>query len=588
MIERLTFDRYWSSIKDGAGITLHEIEIRAMGSVFGIPGGGAAPEDTVLGTFSTASLGVAINITNQTGADVAAAISGTFDTTVDVDRSLLPEDIKFCYRVTTATGASIWHCVHKEAICAPGIADVTVSPPDAMLEDTQLQNWVWNIQAQKGNGNPLGAGDFVLIELVREDDTVHSFAYVPVGGDPTDPNDILIENNWNSLLPGDGKSGGYITVIASFSSPNLDSGATQLKFSKKLWAVDNGIAGVDSGETLTVRVSSIDSTCNQTPTPDEGDMTPIIFAEMLLPFMGKQAATPFSEYRYPTHVPIAGGNPCSGDEWFGNSLRNGALTSPISEIRFDVDDDATDVRTFNFANSPIHFPLPPLVQGDAFISCTPGSSTPNIGFDFGAYYVDPLNSYHSVGVGQELASGHIRNSAEIDFDVSYFGLVTVRMNWSMYVEAENNDDPEFKPELWDYDDATTRTLIVRGDSEVYGQNTTNSGLTVSLAFNINTTRVSLTGATAWTANTKVDISQTPGLIPGVLDSYDITVPSGAGVSGGLADPPNAGIAANSISINRVFPSEGIFYVRIVAETDASPDGKVFRSEAEGYLLLASS
>lgn len=588
MIENVNFNDFYSSIKDYQGITLHELEVRAMGTIFGVPGG--SPEDTVLGTFDTANPADPIVIVNQAGPDVAGAFSGSISTFAAVDRALLPEDIKFCYRVTTATGVSLWHCIHFQAICPPGTATITVSSPDAMVENAQVQNWVWDIQAQRGDGTALGVNDFVLLEIVRDSTSaVLAYAFVPVGGDPTNTNDVVNENNWNKVNDRDGKAGGYITVVNSFSSPNLDTGNTQVKFAKKLWAVDNGLAGIGAGEDINIRVTSIDSTCNQTPTPDSGTMTPITFAEILLPFMGKQSATPYPEYRYPVGNPVVGGNQCLPDEWFGNSLRNGALTSPISEIRFDVDDDALAIDTFNAVNSPIHFPLPPLVHNDSIISCTGGTSTPLLGFDFAAYYVDPGNSYNKgITAMVEEANGHIRCSAEVDYDVNYFGLVTVKMNWSQYVEAENADDPVYHPKLWNFDNATTRTLIVRGDAAVYGNNTFATGLTVNLAFNVNNTRVASTGATAWTANTKVQISQTSGLVPGTLDDYDIISPPGPGVSGSLPATPDAGISAISININRVFPDEGIYYIKIVAETDASPDSKVFKSEAEGYLILASS
>ena len=588
MIHNPIFQSAYSSIKD-TGITLYEVQVLALGSRYGDSGaGGINVVNTLLGTFSTASLGVPMVIANQTGADVAAAFSGTFKNAVNLNDALLPEDIKLGFRVTTATGVSKWHYIHFEAICPPAEVVLTLSAPDGMTTNQQKQNWKWEIQAQRGDGSQMQVGDFILLEIIRSGNVI-AYANVPIGGDPTDPQDIPNEFNWNNVTANDTNIGTYLTLNASFSSLNLFNGNTELYFAKKLWATAIGYAGINAGENITIRVTAVDASCNQTPTPDEGVMTPIIFAEIFLPFVGKQSAGPYPEYRYPLVNPVIGGSLCSGSEWWGFSLRNGALTSPISEIRINTDGN---IDTFNTDNSPIHFPLPPLTHGDTAPSCsTPlnNLSTPLIGFDMSAYFTDPLNAYNK-GITSmiEEANGHIRPSLEIDFDVPYYGTVTVNMNFSMAIEATNADDPNHKDELWSFDNTSTSILIVRGDAAVYGNNTAAVGLAVNLAFNVNNTRVANTGAANWTANTKVQISQTAGLAPGAFDEYDIISPPGPDVTGSIPTVPNLDVDADSININHMFPAEGIYYIKIVVETDASPDGKVFKSEAEGYLMVASS
>lgn len=588
MIIPINFQSSFSSIKDD-GINTYEVQIIALGSKFGVLGApGVNIAGTVLGTFSTGVLSVPFSIINTTGADVAAAFSGTFKSSVVLNDEILPEDIKIGFRVQSNTGYSNWKYLHFEAICNPATVNLTVTAPDGMIENQQKQNWSITIQAVRGDGTSLQVNDVLLIEFIKEDASIFGYGFIPVGGDPTDPADIINENNWNKIVNNDGKIGTYITLNNSFSSINLFNGTTNFYFAKKLWAVDNNLAGVDAGENLTIRVTALDITCNQTPVPDTGIMTPATFAEMLLPFAGKQSATPYPEYRYPLVNKVIGGNMCSGSEWFGISLRNGALTSTIKEVRI-ITDGNTD--TFNTDNSPIHFPLPPLAHGNGITSCaTPlnNSSTPLIGFDLSAYFTDPGSPYFQGVASTEHATGHIKLMLEIDYDVTYYGLVTVLMELSMYIDAINSDDPDHKPELWLFDNTSTSILIVRGDAAVYGNNTTASGLSVNLAFNINNTKVSAIGATVWTANTKVQISNTPGLIPGAFTEYNIISPTSAPVSGGIPATPDLSIDADSININHMFPSEGIYYIKIVAETDATVDSKIFSSESEGYLIVASA
>ena len=73
---------------------IHIVEIRALNSIYGIPGGVSAPGE-LLATFETDTLGVPFELENLTGLDVASCFEGIFPI-VEYDRSCLTEDVAIC------------------------------------------------------------------------------------------------------------------------------------------------------------------------------------------------------------------------------------------------------------------------------------------------------------------------------------------------------------------------------------------------------------------------------------------------------------------------------------------------------------
>lgn len=168
------------------------------------------------------------------------------------------------------------------------------------------------------------------------------------------------------------------------------------------------------------------------------------------------------------------------------------------------------------------------------------------------------------------------------------------MNFSLWMEAINNNDAETYPiEDWIFDSATSGSLIARGDSAVYGQQTESNGLAVDIALNVNNTRLDRFynggGPVEWVTFDDrfigMEIWNDPtGALAGGSTVYRLVQPVSAGVSGFVADPPSAGVNATSLTVNHMFPSEGVFF----AQTRFVLNGVGSETRIEGYVVLASA
>lgn len=204
-----------------------EIEIRAVGSVGGNPGGSSS--GTVLGTWSgsSGSTSLAGQVVNTTAVNVSGSISGSWYST-NINANSLPEDIEFCVRVTDDCGVSNWACTPITANPAMPIAGVNID--NANISSGTVQVCLHAGVVVNGINTPVFLGDILhlVIPEIGVDVKFGISGDICVAGNSAGGYyDDLGVTTWASMVP-------YLTCPITTSGPTWQN--LCFTFNKRAWA----------------------------------------------------------------------------------------------------------------------------------------------------------------------------------------------------------------------------------------------------------------------------------------------------------------------------------------------------------------
>lgn len=273
-LETINFGKYQTSLK--GAVSLHEIEIRALGTIVGDPGGSAV--DTLLATFTTTNLGeTAFTLVNQTAVNIAQFFTGNFPGDIRLNSTEILEDIKIKYRVTDSSGISDW--VEKDVIRRPEthVSFVSSNIASDDLPSTPKNNI--NLSAYKIDFDnkrlDLDSADTAIIEIYspRLLAVVASCEFY-IAQDITDDNEgisyvVGTNNNWFDT--GNGFGDFLTSVILDATLLRTDVITTTLN--KRLWAEARGYIGTDMGDDYEIRFKVKDGATGVESTEDNAIIT---------------------------------------------------------------------------------------------------------------------------------------------------------------------------------------------------------------------------------------------------------------------------------------------------------------------------
>lgn len=523
-------------------ITLWEVIVEALGSIDGQTGVGETAAGTQLAHFNAGSSPIAFNMVDDTGGgsnNVVPAFTGSFPDNALLDRDLLPEDILIKYRITDDCGTGEFFQITETTDCDQPTGAVAVT-----LNIMEEGHYHFDLNLNE-------SADYIIFEIRRGlDNSLLGTAKISVGDNvlTTVSDDV----NWISTGDNDGNIATYLTPVTNvlLTEGDLLGAGWSIDFDKLQFMIDRGFVDPDDNNTeLILTISPGNDGCEQ-PVNDYTDTIPeAIFADVFIPFVGKQTATPVPEIEWDGSAPNCGNN------WGGLGVRNGSMSGFIDEIRIDHFTDLTINRTANSGTSVL-FPLSPITDGDGAANpCGPANPTPAIGFDDSAILDD--NVVNIAGVSPNFTGEVLDDfTCEIDYSAGTVAVTTIVKGFIGFAVSSDDDQA-----TWNFGISGNWILIARGDALVYGTVTTGTIGNITFHFNVNDSHLgSNGGASSWVTQ-EIRVADTPGPAPGSYTTYgNIMTNNGSGTPAGTSRTTNIAQTHN-------FSAVGLYKVFIEVETD---------------------